>query len=112
MAISAPTISGIIKRIVFLLPLLLPVIGRSQFPYPSLKLTHFSIANGLSDDGVQCLLQDKQGFLWIGTMDGLNRFDGLNFVVYRKQWNDTASLPDNVIKALAEDSDSRIWIAT
>ena len=58
------------------------------------------------------MIQDDQGFLWIGTTDGLNRFDGVNFVVYRKQWNDSASLPSNVVNALVEDTAKRIWIGT
>jgi ligand-binding sensor domain-containing protein len=84
----------------------------AQIPYPSLKLRHFTIADGLSNNEVSCLIQDERGFMWIGTADGLNRFDGDNFVVYKKRWNDSASLSSNIINALIEDSSQRIWIAT
>src|SRR5215831_10507408 len=99
-----------IKKCIILI--LFPSISIGQIPYPSLKLIHFSVGNGLSNNKVKCLIQDKQGFLWVGTTDGLNRFDGVNFVVYRKQWKDSASFSSNVINALTEDSNHRIWIGT
>lgn len=72
---------------------------------------HFTENNGLSAP-VTNITQDKYGFLWFGTTDGLNRFDGKNFVVYRNIPGDTMSLANNIINHLAVDSAGRIWAAT
>jgi len=73
---------------------------------------HLDINNGLSHNQVNCFYQDKQGFLWIGTMSGLNRFDGYNFKIFRHNVNDTNSLKDNFIITLFDDPDGNIWINT
>jgi ligand-binding sensor domain-containing protein/signal transduction histidine kinase/DNA-binding response OmpR family regulator len=65
-----------------------------------------NLKNGLSNNYVQCLLQDKQGYIWIGTRDGLNRFDGHQLDTYRKE------LPSGFIYSLFEASDGNIWIGT
>ena len=54
--------------------------------------------DGLSHNGVWAVMQDSRGFLWFGTNDGLNRFDGLNFKVYRRVDNDSLSLGNNFIQ--------------
>jgi len=72
---------------------------------------HFTHVNGLSAP-VTDIVQDQYGFLWLGTTDGLNRFDGKNFVVYRNISSDTASLYNNIINSLAVDQTGKIWAAT
>jgi len=52
---------------------------------PDFKFEHFSIEQGLSQSNVRCILQDRQGFLWLGTQDGLNRFDGYEFLVFKNK---------------------------
>ena len=71
-----------------------------------------TVENGLSSSDVNCLLQDKLGFIWIGTDNGLNRFDGKNFKVYRYQQNKSNSISDNSIWSLFEDKKGNIWIGT
>ena len=67
---------------------------------------------GLSHNTVLSLVQDRQGFLWIGTSDGLNRYDGYEFVVYRHDRRDTTSLSDNTVRQVLEDRWGTLWIRT
>ncbi|MDX9759190.1 MAG: SpoIIE family protein phosphatase [Bacteroidota bacterium] len=70
------------------------------------------IADGLSQGMVYCIMQDARGFLWFGTKEGLNRYDGYSFTVYRNIPGDSSSLADNQVFSLAEDVRGRIWIGT
>ncbi len=70
------------------------------------------LEQGLSQGSAYCLLQDRQGFLWIGAQDGLNRYDGYRFAVFRHDPDDPASLSDNWIRALCEDSRGFLWVGT
>ncbi|HYQ57826.1 MAG TPA: two-component regulator propeller domain-containing protein, partial [Draconibacterium sp.] len=65
-----------------------------------------------SQSVVNCLFQDSQGFMWIGTQNGLNRFDGENFRIYRYLPNDSLSLSNNWIYAISEDRQGNLWIGT
>ena len=69
-------------------------------------------ADGLSQSTIFAMIQDKDGYLWLGTIDGLNRYDGYEFRVYANDPSDDASISDNFISALYEDSDGLIWIGT
>lgn len=77
---------------------------------PSLPYERLSLQHGLSQNTVLCLLQDHQGFLWIGTGEGLNRYDGYTFTVYKYDPHDSASLSHNVIYSLYEDRRGKLWI--
>ena len=81
-------------------------------PPPPLQFERFSLADGLSQVSIRCMLQDREGFLWFGTQDGLNRYDGHQFQVFRHSAADEGSLPNNSIAALAEDREGRLWVAT
>ncbi len=72
----------------------------------------FSISNGLSSNTCNVLLEDSKGYIWIGTSEGLNRFDGHQVKHYFHNPADTTSLCGNTIKCLAEAPDGRIWIGT
>lgn len=71
-----------------------------------------STENGLSDNYVECILQDYEGFVWIGTHNGLQRYDGLELKTYKGNGYDTTSLSSNFIYTLYEDSQQRLWVGT
>ena len=73
---------------------------------------HFSIEEGLSQATILCILQDSRGFIWIGTFDGLNKYDGYNFTVYKEDIDDTNSLSNNTVSSVYEDRSGVIWIGT
>ena len=79
---------------------------------PLLYFDKLTIENGLSNNKVNCILQDKRGFIWFGTDDGLNRYDGHNFLVFRHEPGNNNSISGNIITDLIEDSSSMLWIAT
>ncbi|MEY2639532.1 MAG: hypothetical protein RIR90_1014, partial [Bacteroidota bacterium] len=68
--------------------------------------------NGLSQNAVTCIYQDKKGFLWVGTQDGLNRYDGYQFKYYKYNPEDSSSISDQFITAIAEDGKGELWIGT
>ena len=67
---------------------------------------------GLSQNEVRCIHQDKSGFLWIGTQDGLNRYDGYEFKKYAKSPFDKNSLCNDRINVITENSKGNLWIGT
>ena len=71
-----------------------------------------SLEEGLSQSSVNAIVQDKIGFLWVGTQDGLNRYDGYDFRVFKKQPFDSTSLATNFITSLLIDSKNNLWIGT
>lgn len=78
----------------------------------TLKVVHISKEQGLSQLNVTSIIQDSKGFIWVGTRDGLNRYDGYQFVVYRNNVKDSTSLSDNFIQDIIEDKNHNLWIAT
>ena len=85
--------------------------AEAQAPRP-MRLDRISLEQGLSQNTVTCMLQDPTGFLWLGTQDGLNRYDGYEFKVYRNDAADPASLPHDWILSLALDPSGDLWIGT
>lgn len=70
----------------------------------------FSSDRDLSNSMITAIVQDRSGFVWIATEDGLNRFDGLNFVTYRNKPNDPASLLSSFVRTLYVDNSGRLWV--
>ncbi|NQZ08091.1 MAG: response regulator [Algicola sp.] len=79
---------------------------------PTLRFDRISVEQGLSQSTIHCVLQDSKGFLWVGTMDGLSRYDGFTFKTYRNDPNDVKSISGNGISALLEDRQGYLWVAT
>ncbi len=77
-----------------------------------LEFQHIQEAQGLSYNMVNCLLQDRDGYLWIGTYSGLNRFDGNHFTVFKADRDRATSLGNNIVQDLCEDKEGNLWLAT
>lgn len=86
--------------------------GLPALPGRELRFQHLSIDEGLSQSSVRSLLEDSKGFIWVGTEDGLNRFDGYRFEVFRPDPEDANSLSEGIIYELLEDRSGFIWIGT
>lgn len=78
----------------------------------TMRFDHISIEQGLSDLTVFCFAQDSSGFLWFGTTDGLNKYDGHTFTVFRNDPADSTSLPPGSVNGLCVDPSGTLWIAT
>jgi len=76
------------------------------------QFSHLDINNGLSHNDVTCIFKDNRGFMWFGTLSGLNRYDGYKFKVFKHSVSDTTSLDDDYIVSIAEGPESKIWIET
>ncbi|WP_276485511.1 hybrid sensor histidine kinase/response regulator transcription factor [Paraflavitalea pollutisoli] len=79
---------------------------------PLPPLTALGIEQGLSNNTVRCIFRDHRGLVWLGTFDGLNRYDGYDFKVYRHRTGDSNSLVHNIIASITEDSLHNLWIGT
>ncbi|HWV74451.1 MAG TPA: two-component regulator propeller domain-containing protein [Pseudosphingobacterium sp.] len=76
------------------------------------QLKRLNLNDGLSNNSITAVYEDRYGFMWAGTFDGLNRYDGYQFKVFKNKLNDTLSLPNNRISAIQEDGNGRLWIGT
>jgi ligand-binding sensor domain-containing protein len=77
------------------------------------SFTNYSIKEGLSQSTVTSIFQDSNGFIWFGTTDGLNKYDGQKFTIYKTNYKDSNSLSDNwIVALLKEDSQNNLWILT
>jgi len=76
------------------------------------RFTHLTTNDGLSQGYVTAILQDRRGFMWFATRDGLNRYDGNTFVIYKNNPHDSGSLGSNFLQDLFEDDQGYLWVAT
>ncbi|MEM1231657.1 MAG: two-component regulator propeller domain-containing protein, partial [Pseudomonadota bacterium] len=97
-------------RILCLLLCLLPALVSAQAG--PMFTRQLEVADGLSQNTVFATLQDRQGFVWIATEQGLNRYDGYELRQFHRSDSDVSGLPDSFVYDLAEDADGRIWFAT
>jgi ligand-binding sensor domain-containing protein/signal transduction histidine kinase len=82
----------------------------AQNPYR--YFNKLSVQDGLSHNKVNCILQDQRGFIWIGTNDGLNRFDGKYFTVFRHLPDNASTISGNIITDMLQDENNVLWVAT
>ncbi len=110
-----PIIMQMIKKILIFILIIANFSGYGQSilnDNQRLKFKQFSLTEGLSQSSVLCILQDSQGFMWFGTRDGLNKFDGQKFIIYRHNSQDSTSISNGFIRSLIEDDEGNIWIGT
>ncbi|SHG63290.1 Signal transduction histidine kinase [Flavobacterium fluvii] len=74
------------------------------------KIENYSTEDGLSHDAIAYIIKDKEGFMWFATWDGINRFDGKNFITYKANAGDNSSLSNNRIALIKEDASGYIWL--
>ncbi|MFD1604804.1 two-component regulator propeller domain-containing protein [Flavobacterium artemisiae] len=78
----------------------------------NLPIKHLDISSGLSNNSVASIYQDQNGYMWFGTFDGLNRYDGNDFKIYRHIHTDPNSIQGNAISCIEGDSENNLWIGT
>ena len=100
-----------LKKYIILFTLFV-VVTNSFCQASKVRLKNLSTQNGLSQSTVIAIQQDKMGQMWFGTRDGLNKYDGTNFTVFRNNPNDSLSISNNDILAIEEDSKGGIWVGT
>lgn len=106
-------LNRLIKGVLIIIAAAQVSIHQSYGQQPSLKFDWLTSENtmtvkGLSQNSVFCLIQDSKGFIWIGTWDGLNKYDGYEYIIY----NTSNGLSSPTVNALLEDDESNIWIGT
>jgi signal transduction histidine kinase/ligand-binding sensor domain-containing protein len=92
-----------------------PLVQQARLPLSAgqhLRFERISLEQGLSQSTVFCMIQDSQGFMWFGTEDGLNRYDGYTFTVYKHDPEDPNSLGGNWIQTILEDDSGMLWVGT
>lgn len=98
--------------IVLLLVQLCLLLSITQSQSATAIFKHLSIKDGLSQTTVRCIMQDKDGYLWFGTYDGLNKYDGYTFKIFRNDPLDSTSIPYHNIQVLCVDHAGSMWIGT
>jgi ligand-binding sensor domain-containing protein len=95
-------------RILLFLLFAAPVIVFSQ--HQTFEVTTFDETSGLQSNAINAMLQDSRGYLWFGTSNGLYRYDGYSFKVFRKIKGDNSSLPENTVLEISEDKTGKLWL--
>ncbi|MDO9634542.1 MAG: two-component regulator propeller domain-containing protein [Paludibacter sp.] len=97
------------KSFILLLTILLSFTGEAQFHF---SFSHYTSDNGLSQNGITAMMKDSKGYMWFGTRDGLNKFDGYNFTIYNSKPDQRQTVLSNRILVIKEDNWGYIWIKT
>lgn len=100
------------KIIILFILIILPLSVFPQAQRKEIRFYHVSIEEGLSQSSVNCILQDRKGFMWFGTRDGLNQYDGYRFTIYRNEPYNSNSLSSNFVNSIYEDASGTLWVGT
>ena len=99
-------------RMILLCAISFLLIFNDILPQNHIAFKHLTINDGLSNGSVMCIFQDKKGFMWFGTQDGLNRYDGYNFKIFKNIPTDSTTLSDNFIISICESKKGILYIET
>jgi signal transduction histidine kinase/ligand-binding sensor domain-containing protein/ActR/RegA family two-component response regulator len=99
-------------KILILIFLMLFAAGPLRAQNNQFQFSHLNINNGLSHNDVTCIFKDARGFMWFGTLTGLNRYDGYKFKIFKHAAGDTTSLYDDYIVSISEGPAGRLWVET
>ena len=99
-----------LKKCAYLLLFLIPLTSFAQIS--DTRFRHISNEQGLSNSTITCIIQDSRGFMWFGTRDGLNQYDGVKSIIYRNDPHNKFSISDNTIRCIYEDAHQKLWIGT
>jgi PAS domain S-box-containing protein len=99
-------------KIYYLIILIISFCSIIRAQEPDFKVEQITPRQGLSQSTVNCILQDKYGLMWFGTWDGLNKYNGYDFTVYKPEVGDSTSISNNVIRIIFEDSNGDLWVGT
>ena len=77
-----------------------------------IRFKHLTTNDGLSQNAILAMVQDSDGFMWFGTKDGLNKYDGYRFIVFQNEPNNPNSISSNYISELFTDSNGKLWVGT
>jgi len=102
-------------KIQFILSIFILIYSSITFSFdgkPSIRFKHLTIEDGLPQNAVLTILQGRAGFLWIGTTEGLVRYDGYNLRVFKYDLSNSHSLSDNYIRNLLQDTQGNLWVGT
>ena len=91
---------------------ILPQTKDKTTSWPEPVFEHLTIADGLPENSVRCMIQDHHGYMWFGTQNGLVKYDGYNMKVYQPDPNDSISISDRQIMTIYEDKSGILWIGT
>ena len=102
----------ILKNILRMFFLCFSLAGHLSAQNDDIIFEHLSVDDGLSQVIVFSVFQDSRGFMWFGTQDGLNRYDGYQFKIFRRQPDDSTSLSGSQVNTIYEDNTGILWIGT
>ena len=103
-----------LRRVFFWILIFFTQVSSGQNPPALLYFDHLTISDGLSHNTIYCIIQDQAGYIWIGTQDGLNKYDGYSFEVYRSYdlANNSTGFIGKNISSLFEDTKGNLWVGT
>ena len=112
LAKSKPVVKDKFKINILVILVILSQVIKMHAQTDAVRFERISIEQGLSQTTVYCIFQDSRGFMWFGTRDGLNKYDGYGFTVYKHAPENRNSLSNNNVRAIYEDSSGALWIGT
>ena len=103
-----------LARTFFLILLYLVIVSSlsGQTGNLTIKFNNISIKDGLSQSSPNCIFQDSRGLMWIGTDDGLNKYDGYNFIIFKPEQDNPYGISNSRVLSVAEDGTGNLWIGT